>query len=532
MSRQVRVRVAPSPTGDPHVGTAYIALFNALFAMMHQGVFILRIEDTDQARSRPQYEKAIFDAMHWCGLSWDEGPDVGGPCGPYRQSERKEIYQRHCHQLVERGHAYPCFATAEELEEMRMIARAQGKWVGYNRRDRNLSKEEVQRRVTAGEPHVIRLKVPLEGECSFVDGVRGEVSFQWSEVDDQVLLKSDGMPTYHLANVVDDHLMDISHVIRGEEWISSTPKHLCLYQAFGWEPPQFIHMPLILSPNGQKLSKRKNPTSIFYYRDMGYVPEALMNFLSLMGYTMSTQEEVYSWDAIARDFSLERVGRSSARFDSQKLDWLNQQHLMHDLSHEELWQRIKEWALDDETMKKLMPLVATRITKFSDFIPSVAFLLSGDLTYTDADLAVKGLSPKQVACLLYAFMYALEQEEAWDKDGFDRLSRSTAAQYGVHHRKQVMPLLFTVITGSKKSIPLFASINFLGKDRARARMKNAIDALGGLTQKEERAVQESLCQGTTPAFWEAHTSEKQRGEKSTSSQLRGETPQRYTQKQT
>ncbi|HEV7736192.1 MAG TPA: glutamate--tRNA ligase, partial [Chlamydiales bacterium] len=263
----VRVRLAPSPTGDPHVGTAYISLFNLIFARHFKGKLVLRIEDTDQNRSRPEYEKNIIDALHWCKIQWDEGPDIGGPYGPYRQSERTEIYRQHAYDLVEKGKAYKCFATAEELAEMRELAAKQGKRIGYDRRYRNLSPEEIRERELAGQPFVIRLKVPLTGECIFEDAIKGRITAPWADIDDQVLLKSDGFPTYHLANVVDDRLMKITHVIRGDEWMTSTPKHILMYEYFGWTPPTFMHMPLLLGKDGKKLSKRKNPTSIFYYRD-------------------------------------------------------------------------------------------------------------------------------------------------------------------------------------------------------------------------------------------------------------------------
>jgi glutamyl-tRNA synthetase len=274
----VRVRIAPSPTGDPHVGTAYMALFNLAFARHHGGKFILRIEDTDRKRSRPEYEQSIFDSLAWCGITWDEGPDVGGPYGPYRQSERTEIYKKYCQQLLDQGKAYKCFATSEELQEMREIAAAKGERSGYDRRYRNLSEAEINERIAAGQPYTVRLKVPLTGECEYHDAIKGRVTVPWSDVDDQVLLKSDGFPTYHLAAVVDDHLMEITHIIRGDEWMSSTPKHVYLYEAFGWTPPVFMHMPLLLGTDGKKLSKRKNPTSIFFYRDSGYLPEAFLNF--------------------------------------------------------------------------------------------------------------------------------------------------------------------------------------------------------------------------------------------------------------
>ena len=255
----VRVRIAPSPTGDPHVGTAYIALFNLIFAKHFHGKFILRIEDTDQKRSNPEYEKNIYTALHWCGITWDEGPDVGGPYGPYRQSERTEIYRKHAQMLLDRGTAYKCFATPEELAEMRETAARQGLRVGYDRRYRDLSPEEVRAKEKAGLPYVIRLKVPLSGECVFDDAVKGRITCPWADIDDQILLKSDGFPTYHLAAVVDDHLMEITHVIRGDEWMTSTPKHVYLYEAFGWQAPIFMHMPLLARQRWQKTLQAQKP---------------------------------------------------------------------------------------------------------------------------------------------------------------------------------------------------------------------------------------------------------------------------------
>jgi len=313
-----RVRIAPSPTGDPHVGTVYIALFNWIFAKHFGGEFILRIEDTDQSRSKPQYETNIYESLKWCNLSWKEGPDVGGPYAPYRQSERKSIYQKHVQILLDNGHAYKCFATEEELAEMREIARKTGKRIGYDRRYRNLTAEEIAEREKKNEPFVVRLKIPLQGECVYQDQIKGRVTCPWSDVDDQILLKSDGHPTYHLANVVDDYLMKITHVIRGDEWMSSTPKHVYLYECFGWEVPKFYHMPLLLGSDGKKLSKRKNPTSVFFFRDSGYLPEALVNFLTHMGYSMPNDQEIYSTDEIIKAFDPKRIGTSGAFFDMKK----------------------------------------------------------------------------------------------------------------------------------------------------------------------------------------------------------------------
>ena len=294
----VRVRVAPSPTGDPHVGTAYQALFNYAFARQNGGKFILRIEDTDQARSTRESEQMILDSLGWLGLSWDEGPDVGGPHAPYRQSERLPIYREHVDELLSAGRAYRCFCTKERLDAMRAENRDKKVFPGYDRRCRDIPAEESKTSAEADETFVVRMKIPIDGDCVMHDLLRGEIKKDWASVDDQVILKSDGFPTYHLANVVDDHLMEISHVIRGEEWINSVPKHLKLYEYFGWEPPVFCHLPLLRNndANKSKLSKRKNPTSINYYRRAGFLPEALVNFMGMFGWTRAEGEEKFTLD--------------------------------------------------------------------------------------------------------------------------------------------------------------------------------------------------------------------------------------------
>ncbi len=283
---EVRTRIAPSPTGDPHVGTAYIALFNLCFARQHGGKFILRIEDTDQVRSTKQSEADILEALSWLGLNWDEGPDKGGEFGPYRQSERSDIYKQHVDQLLEDGHAFHCFCSAERLTELRKQQMADQKPLGYDGHCMHLSEAEITEKLNKNVSHVVRMKIPAEGRCIVEDMLRDDVSIDWQQVDMQVLMKSDGLPTYHLANVVDDHLMQITHVIRGEEWINSAPKHLLLYKYFGWEAPVLCHMPLLRNADKSKLSKRKNPTSIGYYQRMGYLPEAVCNYLGMMGWSM------------------------------------------------------------------------------------------------------------------------------------------------------------------------------------------------------------------------------------------------------
>ncbi|HEX4839333.1 MAG TPA: glutamate--tRNA ligase, partial [Rhabdochlamydiaceae bacterium] len=426
----VRVRIAPSPTGDPHVGTAYMAIFNVIFAKHFGGKFILRIEDTDRTRSRPEYEKSIFDALHWAGITWDEGPDIGGPFGPYRQSERTEIYQQHCQQLLESGKAYKCFATPEELAEMREMSLKMGKRVGYDRRYRNLSPAEVAEREKAGQPFVIRLKVPLTGECIFEDGIKGRITSPWADIDDQVLLKSDGFPTYHLANVVDDHLMQISHVIRGDEWISSTPKHILLYESFGWTPPVYMHMPLLLGKDGKKLSKRRNPTSIFFYRDSGYLPEAFLNFMTLMGYSMPGDKEMYSVPEIIKEFDPKRIGVSGAFFDVQKLDWLNQQYLIKNVPDNKLWERIHSWGFNDEFMSKLMPLCHTRIKTFGEFMELCSFFFVNHLPYTPTIFAPGGLAPEKAAFIFQTILWSLDEQENWGRSGIETASKEVAETFG------------------------------------------------------------------------------------------------------
>ncbi|NGX61514.1 MAG: Glutamate--tRNA ligase [Chlamydiae bacterium] len=483
-TKPVRVRIAPSPTGDPHVGTAYMALFNLLYARRFGGTFVLRIEDTDQTRSRPEYETNIFEALKWCGLHWDEGPDVGGPYGPYRQSERSGIYKEYAHKLVAKGKAYKCFATPEELEEMRQLGSKLGGRGGYDRRYRNLSPEEITSREAEGQPYTIRLKVPLTGECVFEDTIKGRITFPWADIDDQVLLKSDGFPTYHLANVVDDHLMEITHVIRGDEWISSTSKHILLYECFGWEPPEFLHMPLLLGTDGKKLSKRRNPTSIFYYRDSGYLCEAFVNFLSLMGYSMPGDREIYSLDEISQEFDPKRIGLSGAVFDIQKLDWLNQQYLIHNIPEKSLWERIRAWGFSDEFMRRLMPLCHTRIKTFGEFMELCDFFFINHLPYTTELLSPKNLAPEQSCSILQAIIWSMEERENWGREGIEGASREVAEAFEVPHKKVVMPLLFGSIMGKRQGPPLFDSVELLGKDRTRARLLQAIQFLGGLSNKK------------------------------------------------
>src|SRR6516165_3086561 len=357
--RPVKVRIAPSPTGDPHVGTAYIALFNYAFAKKSGGKFILRIEDTDRTRSTPESEAAILRALRWVGLQWDEGPDVGGPSGPYRQSERAELYQEHVKMLLASGAAYRCFCTAERLEAV----------------CRGRPTAEGEARVAAGEPFVVRLAMPRKGEIAFVDRLRGEVKFEAAQMDDQILLKTDGFPTYHLANVVDDHLMGITHVIRAEEWLSSTPKHVVLYRAFGWEQPEFVHMPLLRNADKSKISKRKNPVSLDYYRDAGFLPEALLNYLGTMGWSISGDREKFTLAEMIEAFSFDRVSLGGPVFDLVKLAAMNADYLRA-LDDAEVVRRLRDWRFSDDHLRALVPLVRERIQRLDEFVPLTEFFFS------------------------------------------------------------------------------------------------------------------------------------------------------------
>ena len=475
-NKPVRVRMAPSPTGDPHIGTAYLSLFNYAFAKSQGGTFILRIEDTDQVRSTRESEAAIFEALHWVGLAWDEGPDVGGPCGPYRQSERTEIYREHCRQLVAKGHAYPCFCTAERLAEVRREQEAAKLPLGYDGHCAALAPEEAKARMEAGETHVIRMRVPAEGECVLNDRLRGEIRIPWDQVDQQVLLKSDGFPTYHLANVVDDHLMGITHVIRGEEWINSAPKHLLLYGNFGWEPPQMIHMPLLRNPDKSKLSKRKNPTSILYYRQAGYLPEAVLNYLGLMGYAMSDEREMFGLEEFVADFNIDRISLGGPIFDMQKLSWLNGRYLREQLAPEGVLERLKGWMLNDELMKKVIPLAQPRIEKLTDFIPMTAFLFADRIAYDAALLTSKALDGGRVAEMLKVAQWEMEKLRAWQTEILQERFKTIAEREGVSMRDLTAPF-YVAMSGSPSSLPLFQVMEILGSDMTRRRLQYALEAL-------------------------------------------------------
>jgi glutamyl-tRNA synthetase len=479
----VRVRIAPSPTGPVHVGTAYQALFDLVLAKKHGGKFVMRIEDTDQTRSRPEYEEQIFKALRWMGLDWDEGPDVGGPYGPYRQSERTEIYREHAKQLVDGGHAYPCFCTSERLDVLRKEQMQNKTKLGYDGHCRDLSAEEVAEKLAEGLDHVIRLKMPQEGTCIVKDRFRGEIELDYAQVDDQVLIKTDGFPTYHMAVVVDDHLMKISHVIRGEEWIMSTPKHLVLYEAYGWEPPEYMHLSLLLNPDGSKMSKRRNPTSVEYYRRAGYSPQALRNYLALMAYPPVGEEDMFSFEQLVEDFDPDKINLGGSIFDMEKLNWLNGRYLREDRSSEQLLKDLKDWLVNDEHFAQMLPFLQQRMETLGDFMPQVAFFFARKVDPQAEDLVPKKRQAEEIPPMLQTAIWALDEVLDWQKEGIEAALRGVAEYWEWPVRDVTVPLI-AALTGEKVGPPLFESAALLGQDMARMRLIDAMNVLGGLSKKK------------------------------------------------
>lgn len=484
----VRTRVAPSPTGDPHVGTAYIALINYCFAKKHGGEFLLRIEDTDQARSTPQSEKMILESLKWLGLSWDEGPDVGGPHGPYRQSERSAIYTEHCDQLLADGHAFKCYCTSEKLTAMRRQQVAAKQPPKYDGTCLSLTDADRAKLDAEGVSHVVRMKIPTGGKCVVQDTLRGEIEFEYAVVDMQVLMKSDGLPTYHLANVVDDHLMGITHVMRGEEWISSAPKHLLLYQYFGWEPPVLTHLPLLRNADKSKLSKRKNPTSILFYQRAGYLPQAMQNFLGLFIKSASEEDEKTSLQDLIDGFDVHNISLGGPVFDTSKLDWLNGRYLREELDTKQFLDAVKAWALNDEYLTPIAEMAQARITKLSDLGSLVGMFFMNRIDGMTVEALRDGVkldTDQQRA----AYTLTLQQFDAlieWNKQGVEATLRRTAEVLETKLKDVIRPM-YIAITGQPQGVPLFDAIVHLGRDIIRERLRHAMELLGPASKKEVEA---------------------------------------------
>jgi glutamyl-tRNA synthetase len=481
----VRTRIAPSPTGDPHVGTAFVALINYAFARQQGGQFILRVEDTDRARSTEASERAILEALRWLGLSWDEGPDVGGPYGPYRQSERTAIYREHADLLLERGHAFRCYCTPERLDAMRIEQRQLGKPAAYDGRCLTLAADEAAAILAAGTPFVVRMKVPREGVCVVHDLLRGDVEFEWRTVDMQVLLKSDGMPTYHLANVVDDHLMHITHVMRGEEWLPSAPKHILLYEYFGWEMPVIAHLPLLRNADRSKLSKRRNPTGVLFYRRMGYLPEALLNFLGLLAIHAGERDEMMSLAAMVERFDIAHISVAGPVFDVPKLDWLNARYIRETMDVDHFMRRVAEWSLDPSYLRAVASLAQSRVERLSDLGLLTAFLFAGVLPANAEQLRDCKLDETLLRKSFVLCSASLDALPEWKKTEIERVFRGLAERLGVKLRDFVRPF-YVAITGSPTSVPLFDSMELLGRDLSRERLRRALSILGGVTERERK----------------------------------------------
>ncbi|HEX5274780.1 MAG TPA: glutamate--tRNA ligase [Candidatus Rubrimentiphilum sp.] len=479
----VRTRIAPSPTGDPHVGTAYVALINYCFAKKNGGKFVLRIEDTDRARSTRESEQAILDSLHWLGLSWDEGPDVGGPHGPYRQSERSKIYRERVQKLLDDGNAFKCFCTPDRLEDMRAAQRASKLPSRYDGLCTSLSADEVAKKEAAGIPYVVRLSVPAEGVCVVNDLRRGPIEIDWGSVDMQVLMKSDGMPTYHLANVVDDHLMEITHVFRGEEWLSSAPKHLLLYRYFGWEPPQLLHLPLLRNPDKSKLSKRKNPTSILFYEAMGYLPDALLNFLGLLCVMPPEGEEIMDLPLMTGRFAVEHISLGGPVFDVTKLDWLNGRYLRERNDLDAFIDKAQAWGFEQAKLRKIAALAQPRIERLSDLGPLLTFFFSGRVAVTAEQLRTPKLDDVSLRKALQLATWGFDALTSWETAGIEAVLKGIAEKLDVKVRDVTRPF-YVAITGSPTSVPLYDSIEILGRDIVRERLRVALEVLGGASSSE------------------------------------------------
>ncbi|MCU1445824.1 MAG: glutamyl-tRNA synthetase [Cryobacterium sp.] len=483
----VRVRVAPSPTGDPHVGTAYMSLFNLAFARQQGGQFVLRVEDTDRARFREDSEQQVYDTLRWLGLDWDEGPDRGGPYAPYRQSERLETYKPHVDKLLADGHAYLCWCSGERLTQMREDQQKRKVPTGYDRLCVGKTAEERAALPGYSPTPVVRMLVPDEPPLSFVDLIRGEVNAP--RPDDQVILKGDGFPTYHLAVVVDDHLMGITHVVRGEEWISSTPKHLLLFDWLGWERPQFAHMPLLRNVDKSKISKRKNPAArLTWFQEQGYLPEALLNFLGLLGYSLPSGEEVFSFAQMSESFDWGRVNTVGPVFDLDKLGWLNG-HYVRELSEQDFAARALPFLVsaglvslpvsEDElaVLASVVPLVQTRVAVLSELPDLVRFLfVDEDVFRVDPAAAAKALGEGSGA-VLTAAADALSAVEQWSAETVQAAIDGALLEggLGLKRGKAYTPLR-TAVCGASIAPPLPESIALLGRERALRRLRAAAGA--------------------------------------------------------
>ena len=488
----VRVRFAPSPTGDPHIGNLRTALFNWLFARHHGGTFILRVEDTDQKRYSAGAMGKIQDSLRWLGLDWDEGPDVGGPHAPYFQSQRLDIYHEAARKLVEGGSAYNCYCTPDRLDELRRSRKGQKGARGYDGRCRDLTAALRKQAEAEGIVPTVRFKMAREGETRFHDIIRGDVVWRNDLLDDHVLLKSDGYPTYHLANVVDDHLMSISHAMRAEEWLSSTPRHVQLYSALGYEPPVFAHLPIILGPDRSKLSKRHGAVSALQYMSDGFLPEAMVNFMALLGWSLDDKTEVMSREMLVESFSAERIVRSAAIFDIEKLMWMNGVYIRQ-MPTGELADAVLPYLekdlpreclpVDRDYLLKLVPLLQERVRTLGGGLDSPGSVAEAssyfflDNVHPSSEEVLDRVKDPEVATgALKRALDIVEEAEEFDHEGLEERFRSASAELGLS-ASRYFGMLRMVLTGRTASPPLFATMEALGREHCRTRLQRALETL-------------------------------------------------------
>ena len=487
MAENVRVRYAPSPTGEPHIGNVRTALFNWLFARHHGGKFIVRVEDTDQERLVPGAVDAVLDSLEWLNIQWDEGPRVGGPYAPYVQSERLSIYLDLAGKLVDQGRAYRCYCSREKLEQMRRERREQGFATSHACQCREMTERQRSDAEAATGPPVVRFGMPTEGVTRVHDLIRGDVEWQNDLQEDFIILKSDGFPTYHLAVVADDHFMEISHIMRAEEWLPSTPRHLQLFDALGFEPPQFAHLPMILGPDRSKLSKRHGATAVSEYRDKGFLPGALINFMVLLGWSLDDKTEVMSLDMIKDNFTLDRVTKSAAIFDQEKLEWMSGVYI-REMSPKELAGNMlpflerdlpKELVpVDRDYLDSIAPLIQERIKLMETAADSTLYFFEEQPEYDPSNLIQKGMEPQGTLDALKAALATLNSASAFDHESLEELLRATGWEIGVSPR-QFFGALRTAVTGRTATPPLFETMEVLGRERVLRRMEWAVERLAG-----------------------------------------------------
>ena len=487
MTQQVRTRFAPSPTGEPHIGNVRSALFAWLFAKHNNGAFILRIEDTDMERKVEGSEEKIKDGLRWLGLNWDEGPDIGGAYGPYTQSLRLDRYKKAAQQLIEKGAAYKCYCTSERLEALRSHQTSNKLAIGYDRCCRNLTPAEREQKEKEGITPVVRLKTALEGQTVIHDMIWGDVTFKNSLIEDIVLLKSDGFPTYHLAHIVDDHDMAISHVIRAEEWMSSTPCHIMLFEAMGYEVPQYAHLPMVLGPDRSKLSKRHGATSTLEFRDNGFLPEALVNFLALVGWSLDDKTEIMSREELIKNFSLERVSKTAAIFNHEKLLWMNGVYI-RGLSVDDLMGMVLPFMekdlppeirrpIDINYVRQIVPLIRERINTLKDAATYADFFFLDELEYDAAMFTDKKMTAETALTALKAAEEKLSLLERFSPDLLETTLRHLAEELGIKAGQLFNPLRVAT-TAREAAPPLFETMAVLGKERCLKRIRAALVKLG------------------------------------------------------